>query len=224
MAEKVKDEVKQSHKRALREIELQKARVELAALKVDLEMDSHRLDNYRDEKKKKKNEDESLGIFSLESSVGTAAVVLSNTLRKWARAHPKKPITLNIFSPGGRVLEGLVLFDTLRTLSGQGHQITTHARGYAASMGSLIFLAGDTRLIGAEAMVMFHSLSAGTGGSLHDMEEDVAFFKRLNARLEGIITGRTKVTKKLLAEKTKKSDWWCDSGECLKLGVAHEVL
>src|SRR5690348_10091568 len=101
---KKKDPAAKSHRAALREIELEKARVELASLKLDLEADQHRMKGARDERRKKANEDEALGIFSLEASVGSAAVTMSNTLRKWARLHEGRPITLNIFSPGGSVL------------------------------------------------------------------------------------------------------------------------
>ena len=226
MAEKVKDPAVKSAKARLKELEVKKAELELKSLEVDYQVDLHRLRGYKAEQTKKNNDSKHLGIFSLEQSVGSSAVLLADEMRAWARlkANEGKTITLNIYSPGGSVLHGLVLYDTLRALSSQGHAIITHARGYAASMGSLIFLAGDTRLIGAEALVMFHSLSAGTGGSLHDMEDDVAFFKRLNTRLDGIITSRTKVTKKQLAEQTKKRDWWLDSKEALSLGVAHEIL
>ena len=220
-----KDPVKVKQKRRLRDIEIEKAETELAASKLDLEMDRHRLLSYRDERTKRDNDDKRLGIFSLESSVGSSVVTLANEIRAWGRLKENegKTITLNLFSPGGSVLHGLVLYDTLRTMSRQGHKVVTVARGYAASMGSLIFLAGDVRLIGAEALVMFHSLSAGTGGSLHDMEDDLEFFKRLNKRLDGIVVSRTKVTKTMLAENTRKRDWWLDSKEAVKYGVAHEI-
>lgn len=220
-----KDPVKKTQKRRLREIEIEKAETELEASRIDLAMDQHRLRSYEDERVKKDNEDKRLGIFSLESSVGSSVVTLANEMRAWGRLKENegKTITLNLFSPGGSVLHGLVLYDTLRTLSSQGHKVVTITRGYAASMGSLIFLAGDVRLIGAEALVMFHSLSAGTGGSLHDMEDDLEFYKRLNKRLDGIVVSRTKITKATLAENTKKRDWWLDSKESVKYGVAHDI-
>lgn len=213
-----------STKAALREIELEKAKIELASLKLDLEVDQHRLKGYRDERKKKQNEDEALGIFSLETGVGTSVVNLSGAIRKWARAHEGKTITLNIFSPGGSLMHGLVLYDTLRTLSSQGHTIITSIRGYAASMGGLIALAGDVRTIGGESFVMIHNLSAGSGGSLYEMEDDLKFYKLLQSRLDSLVVSRTKISKKLLAEKTKKADWWITPQEALDLGVVHEIL
>lgn len=220
---KNKDTAKVSHKAQLREVELEKAKIELASLKLDLEVDQHRLKGYRDEREKKKNEDEALGIFSLETSVGSNTVALANTIRRWARAHGGKPITLNVFSPGGSIFTGLVLYDTLRTLSSQGHNITTVARGYAASMGSILFLAGDVRIVGSESYLMFHALSTMVAGSLHDLEDETEFAKSLNARLDKIITSRTKVTPEMLRKKSHKKDWWIDPETAVKLGIAHSI-
>ncbi len=200
-----------------------KAKVELASLKIDLEMDQHRLRSYDDERKKKDNEDAAHGVFTLEASVGLGVLTLASEIRRWARAHPSKPITLNIFSPGGSVFHGIQLYDTLRSLAGKGHVITTVVPSYAASMGSLLFLAGDVRIMGAEAQVMFHDLSAGTGGTLHEMEDDVKFYKRLNKRLRGIIVGRTKFTAAELDKKLLKFDLWLDAGEAKRFGVATNI-
>jgi ATP-dependent Clp protease protease subunit len=223
---KKKDAQAVSHKAKRREIELKKAELELRSTEIDLELDRMTLTARRRDERRKKNEDQNLGIFALESSVGSNVVTLSNELRRWARANGNegKPITLNIFSPGGSIFHGVVLYDTLRTLSKQGHTVTTVARGYAASMGSLIFLAGDVRLVGGETYLMFHALSTMTGGSLHDLIDEVEFCKQLDARLNKIVVSRTKITSKMLKEKTRKVDWWVDPETALELGVAHEIV
>lgn len=224
MAEtKTKDPAKKSHKRALREIELKKAEVELASLRIDLQVDEHRLRGYRDERRKKDNEDLAHGVFTLEGSTGAAAVQLAAELRRWSRVHEGKPITLNIFSPGGSIFHGFVLYDTLRSLARKGHPVTTVARGYAASMASIIFLAGDVRVVGEETHLMFHALSTMVAGSLHEIEDEAEFCKKLNARLDKIIVDRTKISAKMLKQHSHKKDWWVPADECVKLGVAHSI-
>lgn len=203
--------------------EVRKMEAEAAQAELELERTRLEVEGMKEQRASDKEADKRAGVFTLETSVGSGTVSLANEIRRWARANEGKTITLQINSPGGSVFHGLALYDTLRTLSKQGHPIVTVARGYAASMGSLLFLAGDTRLIGAEAMVMFHNLSAGTGGDLYTMEEDVKFFKKLNKRLDSIVTKRTKVSSEMLREKTRKRDWWIGSAEAVKLGVAHSV-
>jgi ATP-dependent Clp protease protease subunit len=197
-----------------------KAELELERAEIGLELDRLRAAELKHGFALKAVGDQAKGIFSLEKQVGRSAVDLATEIRQFGRAFPGHPITLNLFSPGGSVFDGLVLYDTLRTLADQGHLVTTVARGMAASMGSLLFLAGDNRLIGSQAMVMFHGMAASTGGSIYSMEEDLEFYKKIEERMDQIVFERTKVTPKMLAKKTKKKDWWLDADECLKLKVA----
>ena len=211
-------------KRRVAEAEARKAELDVQRAELNWELDQLRADEARLTYNLKTNSDLAHGHFALEKSVGRTAVDLAADIRQYARTFPEAPVTLNIFSPGGSLLDGLVLYDTLRTVAAQGHLVTTVARGYAASMAAVLFLAGDVRLMGAEAEIMVHSLSAGGGGSLHELEDDLKFYKKLQGKLDGIITGRTKITQDLLDKKTKKADWWISGPEALKLKVAHEVI
>lgn len=218
-----KDAAKRSHKAQLRQIELAKARVELKSLRRDAKLDELRLRSAQADHRWKNGADKNHGVFSLETQVGTGTVALAAEIRHWARLNPGKPITLNIFSPGGSIFHGITLYDTLRSLAAKGHLITTVVHSYAASMGSLLFLAGDVRVMGAEAQVMFHDMSAGVVGTLHEMEDDVKFYKRLNKRLRGIIIARTKFTAEDLDKKLHKFDLWLDAKEAKKYGVATNI-
>lgn len=220
---KKKDPKAKAFKRRQAAAEARQAEVELRRTELQLELDELLAHDTRHRFAIKANGDQAHGIFNLERSVGQSVPDLAAEIRQYARTYPDAPITLNIFSPGGSVFHGLVLYDTLRTLSKQGHLVTTVARGMAASMGSLIFLAGDNRLIGSEALVMFHGMSASTGGDIYTMKEDIEFYEKMEARMDRIVFARTKVTPEMLARKTKKKDWWLDSKECLKLKVATDL-
>lgn len=223
LAEKTKNPEKQSHKARLRAIELAKAEVELAQARGDFELDQIRLRASKRDARWKDADDREYGVFNLDTVVGSTTVKLAAELRQWARLNPMKPITLNIFSPGGSIFHGITLYDTLRSLSRKGHPVTTVALGYAASMGSLILLAGDVRIASGEALIMFHKLSAGTGGMLYEMEDDLAFYKRLNSRLAAIVTSRTKIPLKTLEKEWERTDWWIDAQTAKKLGVVDQI-
>ena len=200
--------------------EAEKAELDLARSRLNFELDELRAQEARLAYQLKANSDVAHGHFSLEKAVGPSVVALAADIRQYARTYPGAPVTLNIFSPGGSVFDGLVLYDTLRTVADQGHLVTTVARGMAASMGSILFLAGDNRLVGPEARIMFHSLAAGTGGMLYEMEDDLDFYRTLNKQLFGIVSKRTKISADLLEKRTKKRDWWMGADEALKLKVA----
>lgn len=220
-----KTEEKASHKAQMRQLELEEKKLEVRRARASYEQDKIRLDETRRGAAWKATDDHYFGRFDLLGQVGSSTMDLEERIRRWARIHPEAPITMRVFSPGGSVFHGLELYNTLRRLSGQGHHITTVCSSYAASMGSHLFLAGDTRVVGGDAQVMFHPLSAGTGGSLHEMIDEVDWYKRLNKQLDKTITSRTKITAADLKEKaTRSSGWWLSANECIKYGVAHEIV
>lgn len=73
-------------------------------------------------------------------------------------------IRVRINSPGGDVMDGVAIYNALR---GHGAQIETHIDGMAASIASVIALAGHTVLMADNAFLMIHdpwSITMGTAG------------------------------------------------------------
>jgi len=157
---------------------------------------------------------------SVTSQSATQAI---GVLSRWSRMHPGKPFTIVFNSPGGSVIDGMALFDHIIDLRSKGHRITTVARGMAASMGGVLLQAGDHRVMGAEAYVLIHELSAGTGGKIGEMEDMVTFYKKVCTRIVNIFAERSKLTAKQIDTRWKRTDWWLDSKECLEFGLVDEI-
>ena len=66
---------------------------------------------------------------------------------------PMKEITLYINSPGGEINSGIALYDCLCIMQAP---VRTVCIGIAASMGALIFLAGDRRAMLPHTKLMIH--------------------------------------------------------------------
>src|SRR5688572_7725510 len=62
-------------------------------------------------------------------------------------------LDVRINSPGGDVFEGIALYNALARFPAK---VTVHIDGIAASIASLVALAGDKTLIAENAMVMVH--------------------------------------------------------------------
>jgi len=161
-----------------------------------------------------------------ESSVATCVRELSF----WNRDAPKCDIEIILNSPGGEVIAGMALFDYLMFLRGKGHKITTVAIGYAASMAGILLQAGDTRVMGREAYVLIHEVSFGAGGKIGEVEDEVAFVRKIQDRVLNIFSKRsleaqpkTGLTVRQFANRWRRKDWWLDSDESLRLGVVDEV-
>ena len=198
----------------------EKAEVELAREKIYLSSQK------REQKRKVKSDPERYGRFKFNAEVTQVNVeVFTDQLERWSRLNPGKPLTVVLTSPGGSVLAGWGLYDTLRTLSSQGHHITTQVRGYAASMGAVLLQAGDTRLVGAESYVMLHEVSSVAYGKLHEIKDQSKFTRKLNTRIFEVIADRTdgKWTGESLYDWAKAKDRWVSASECISQGFADRV-
>lgn len=167
------------------------------------------------------------GRFMFDDAVTeTTTARLLGRINKYTRLHPEAPIHITINSPGGSVIPGLALYDELRTVAAQGHHITTQVRGYAASFGVILLQAGDTRLVGQESWLMVHEISAGTGGKLHEIQDEAKFYEALNKRLFAIMANRTggKYTGASLYRAVKGKDVWiCADDAIAKYGLADKI-
>jgi len=82
---------------------------------------------------------------------------------------PRADISLYINSPGGSVVAGLAIYDTMRLIP---NDVSTLAMGLAASMGQFLLCAGarGKRYSLPHAQVLMHQGSAGFGGTAADIE------------------------------------------------------
>lgn len=168
--------------------------------------------------------------FAAGVDQGSAAKCM-DTLNRWSRLDPGCDIEIVFFSPGGSVVDGMALFDTIIQLRKAGHKITTTCIGYAASMGGILLQAGDLRRMTPESWVLIHEISAGASGSMGAIEDRVEWMKRIQERILHIFADRSakaKPKKPLTFEEFKKGwnrkDWWLSSDECLKHGIVDVVL
>lgn len=153
-------------------------------------------------------------------SVGRCITELSN----WSRLSPGAPMTIVFNTPGGLVMQGLALYDYLKLLQLSGHHITTVALGRAASMGAVLLQAGNRRIVGPNAFVLLHEVSSGTWGKQSENEDSVAFSGRLQEKLIKILCQRSTIKPRSLRSRWKKTDWWLDADEAVKLGFADGIL
>lgn len=138
------------------------------------------------------------------------------------REDPVSPITLYVSSPGGSVSAGLAIYDALRIVSCPVRTVCTEL---SASMGSIIFMAGDEREMLPHAELMIHDplIPQGAGGSALAVQETS---RRLMARrktLNGILAERSGLTLKRIQTLTAK-DTYLDAGRALELGFATRII
>ena len=135
---------------------------------------------------------------------------------------PKRDIQMFINSPGGSVLAGLGIYDTMQYV---GPDVSTICTGLAASMGALLLTAGTKgkRSCLKHGRVMIHQPSGGMQGQFSDMEISYNLIKSLKSELNEILSSHTGQTVKAI-EKDSDRDNWMSAKEAKAYGLVDEVL
>ncbi|MDP5277151.1 head maturation protease, ClpP-related [Chengkuizengella axinellae] len=129
-------------------------------------------------------------------------------------------ITVLINSPGGGVFDGL----TIRSLL-KNHQasITVRIEGYAASIASIIAMAGDKIVMSKGSMMMIHNPATSLwGGESKDFREVADFLDQIRDSLLPIYSDRTGLSNEELIEMMDK-ETWMSADEAVEKGFADEV-
>ena len=135
---------------------------------------------------------------------------------------PGKEITFYINSPGGMVVSGMVVYDTMQMISSP---VSTVCMGMAASMGSILLSGGSKgrRFIFPHGEVMIHQPSGGGQGTSADLEImalQIAKTKEMGAKILAENCGQT-------YEKVMKDfdrDYWMDAKESLAYGIVDGLI
>jgi len=129
---------------------------------------------------------------------------------------PSKDIYLYIDSPGGSVIAGWKIIDTMNLIK---PRVGTLVTGLAASMGATILAAGEPGMRKAlpNSSIMLHMVSAGNSGHVYDMEISMEKTKSFNERLMKQLAENVGMTTKAL-KRIIHRDKWLDADEAIKFG------
>lgn len=97
-------------------------------------------------------------------------------------------INLSINSPGGSVFDGLAIYNSLR---GIGKPVNVTILGIAASMASVVAMAGTTISMPSNAMVMVHNAISGMYGDAEDLRDQADVLDKIDNSIVGIYVART---------------------------------
>lgn len=142
-------------------------------------------------------------------------------LRYLHHADPEKEITMYINSPGGSVCDGLALYDIMAAIK---CPIRTVCVGMAASMGALLFVAGNNREILPHAEVMIHDpLATGISGSALSIEESSRRLMGIRQTTAEILSRHTGHTVEEIYEKTRQDSYF-GAREAVEWGLADRII
>lgn len=134
----------------------------------------------------------------------------------------KDSITVHINSVGGDFYAGLAIYNRLRALKAH---VTTINDGLAASAGSIIFMAGDTRKVNAGSNLMIHGVLSFFYGYYNAVELQTAI-KTLESHNKAAVAAYVEATglDKSVVEAAMSEDTYMTGQEAVDAGWADEVI
>lgn len=128
-------------------------------------------------------------------------------------------ITLHLNSPGGDVFDGIAIMEGLRN---HPATITVKIDALAASIASVIAMAGDRIVVGRNAQMMVHDASGGCWGNADDMAQMHRMLDRTSDIIAGAYADRAGGE---VADwrATMKAETWYSAQQAVDAGLADEV-
>lgn len=134
----------------------------------------------------------------------------------------ERDINLYINSPGGSVVAGLGLIDTMNYIP---CQVSTTCIGMAASMGAVLLSNGarGKRYVLEHSRVMIHQVSSAMRGTVSDMEIEFEQTQRCKQDVYKILAKNTDRTYEEMEQLCDRNNWFIGQ-EAVDLGIADSVL
>lgn len=148
--------------------------------------------------------------------------VSSYTLSKVLESLPDTIENINVYinSYGGEVAEGLAIYNALKRHKAK---VTTYCDGFACSIASVIFMAGDERIMSNASLLMIHNAWTYAQGNANELRKqaddlDIITQASINAYMNKINITEEELKEMLDSEK------WIECNEALEKGFITSII
>lgn len=129
-------------------------------------------------------------------------------------------IDVFISSYGGEVGEGLAIYNALKR---HPAQVTTYCDGFACSIASVIFMAGDKRVMGNPSRLMIHDAWTSVyGANADELRKQADDLDNVTAASVKAYMNRINIEEDKLREMMKAETWLTEE-EALEMGFATDI-
>lgn len=126
-------------------------------------------------------------------------------------------ITVRINSPGGDVFEGLAIYNLLNQ---QPAKVTVKVDGWAASIASIIAMAGDSIEMAGNAMLMIHNPYTFSIGDADELRAQADVLDKVKDSLIATYQARTEIDYDELST-LMDAETWFSADEAIERGLAN---
>lgn len=167
--------------------------------------------------KAKANDTAEISIYDEIGFWGVSAASFAQDLKDCG--NNIKQINLHIHSPGGDVFDGIAIYNLLKN---HPANVTVYIDGLAASMASVIAMAGNEVIMPENAMMMIHKPWGIQGGDAEDMRKYADLLDKVENTLIPAYANKTGKTPEELAEMLS-AETWLNGKECVEQGFADKL-
>jgi len=153
--------------------------------------------------------------ISIHDEIGAWGVSATDFLAQLRSIAAATPIHLSLHSPGGEVFDGLAIYHALKARG----NVTVRIEGLAASMASVIAMAGTRIEMPRNAFLMIHNPSGFAMGDAADMRQLADLLDKIKSSLVAAYRDRTKKTDEDIMDMMD-AETWLTGEEAVEHGFA----
>jgi ATP-dependent Clp endopeptidase proteolytic subunit ClpP len=153
-------------------------------------------------------------IYNTVGSTDSAAESIASI-----RSLNVETINVRINSPGGSVYGGFAIYNALKDAKSR---VVVYVDGLAASIASVIAMAGKKIVMAQNAMMMIHLPSGAVSGSAEDLRSVAGALDKLGENIAEIYRARSGMKPADVAAIMSR-DTWLTASECLARGLCTEI-
>lgn len=145
--------------------------------------------------------------------------VSANGLVKELQKLDAKEINVHINSYGGEVAEGLAIYNILNN---SNMKVTTICDGFACSAASVIFMAGDERIINEASLLMIHNAWSCACGDSAKLRKEAEDLDKITQASVNAYMNRVNITEDEVKDLMDK-ETWITAEEAVSYGFATKT-
>jgi ATP-dependent Clp endopeptidase proteolytic subunit ClpP len=157
--------------------------------------------------------------ISLHDEVGMWGISAQEFLNDLSANSDANVINLSIHSPGGSVLDGLAIYNSLKS---HPAKVYGHVEGIAASAASFILMAADVITMPEDAFIMIHNAHGGAIGDADYLREVAEVIDKMQSTVVNIYERRTGLDRDEI-EAMMKVETWMSASEALEKGFTDNI-
>lgn len=131
-----------------------------------------------------------------------------------------KNINVHVNSPGGDVFDGIAIYNTLNQHKAE---VTVYVEGLAASIASVIAMAGKKTIMYESSMMMLHKPWLMTIGNSDDLKKDADTLDKIQEAIVKAYLSKAKNLSEKDINELVDEETWLTADDAITYGLADEI-